>query len=80
MNDACGPYIAACSSRATTAASTISGKLPVSSSAKKTNVQTARRARPTSSTGRRPKRSDSAPKIGMNTTWQAAAISTAFSA
>ena len=41
MNDACGPYIAACSTSATTAAITISTKLPVFSSAKNANVHTA---------------------------------------
>jgi hypothetical protein len=41
MNDACGPYIAACSISATTAAMTMSAKLPVSSRAKNANVQIA---------------------------------------
>ena len=47
MNEACGPYIAAWKTSATTAARTISAKLPVSSRAKKTNTQIAEPMAPT---------------------------------
>src|SRR4051812_45445624 len=70
MKAACGPYIAACVTRATTTANTMTAVEPVASSEKNANAQVAATA-PTAYTGRRPNRSDSAPNNGMSTGWHA---------
>ncbi|MOA30440.1 hypothetical protein D3C78_1515310 [compost metagenome] len=61
---ACGPYIAAWINRPTTTARQISTGWLLSSSIKNTNAQTIAAKAPPIYTGRRPKRSDSAPNIG----------------
>jgi hypothetical protein len=52
----------------------------VSSKGKNTNAQNAAAAAPAAYTGRRPTRSDRAPKNGISTSWNAEPTSTAVSA
>src|SRR6185503_4278535 len=80
MNAACGPYIIACTTSAAVIAQAIATGDPVSSSGKKMKATTNAHSTPAPYTARRPKTSDSEPKIGIVTALQAPPMERATSA